>query len=268
MKDEIMSKTVKKVVAATSSVSEKSKNTTKEEIKSVDQGCVDPQENQLEKKSDVTANAIDFETAKAVLSDFVSKCASFPDDIADEMRDTYTEWVATSDSLSHQEKMSQEEIIGDAETIVNTMKKLFRDYSEEHDHANVVFDKILGRYVPGLQTALREYAAQESDYNPELEKSKVIISDFVKACSGFPECKASVLVSLSNEYNAEAESKVYQEQMSPEEIIADAKTISKTMSKLQKNYSKEHDQANMILDGILARYVPSLQKAIEERKKQ
>lgn len=261
------SKKTKNVGAATSSVSEETKNTINGEIKSVAQECVDQQENQSEKKSNVAAEATDFETAKAILSDFVSKCASFPDDIADKMRDTYTEWVATSDSLSHQEKMSQEEIIRDAKTIVNTMKKLCRDYFKEHDHANVVFDKILGRYVPGLQTALREYAAQESDYNPELEKSKAIIGDFVKACSNFPECKASALISLSNEYIAEAESKEYQEKMSPEEIIADAKTISKTMSKLQKNYSKEHDQANMILDGILARYVPSLQKAIEERRK-
>ncbi|MBQ7694264.1 MAG: hypothetical protein IJT50_04000 [Lentisphaeria bacterium] len=259
------SKKTKNVGAATSSVSEETKQTTKEETKSVASECVCQQENKPDKKFVIEGKAIDFETAKTILSDFVTKCASFPEDIADKMRETYTEWVATSDSLSHQEKMTQQEIIGDAEAIVKTMKKLFRDYSKEHDHANVVFDKILGRYVPGLQTALRKIAVEQSDYNPELEASKAIIFDFVKECSHFPESKASALVSLSNEYNCEIQYKEYENKMTPDEIIADANTIKKTMKELIANYSKEYEHANKVLDGILARYVPSLQKAFEER---
>ena len=59
--------------------------------------------------------------------------------------------------------MSPEEIIQDAEIIYAIINKLSQDFAHEHDHANAVFDEILGRYVPPLQKALRQISGKCSD---------------------------------------------------------------------------------------------------------
>lgn len=216
----------------------------------------------------------ELEEAKDIIDDFIKQCAHLPGCLAHAMRVLSNEYFARIHTSISQDKMTPDEIIEDAEVIFATMRKLRKDFTNEHDHANAVFDEILGHYVPNLQKALRQISEDnsavseaDSDCDQELEKSKEIIAKFVKTCSLNPNSKRSALIDLTNEYFGQRLFQSNQKTVSPDTIIADADKIMVIMEKLMSNYSAGEQQAYKVMDEILARYVPDLKIVMEYNMK-
>ena len=212
------------------------------------------------------------DTAKDIIDDFIKQCANLPGCLALAMRELSNEYAAKMRTIASQEAMAPEDIIEDAEVIFATMGKLRKDYDKEHDHANAVFDEILGHYVPSLQKALRqsseEDSASEAEFarNQELEVAKGVVADFVKTCSLHPDSKKSAVVDLANKYLGQRQFQKNQKAISPDTIIADATKITAAMEKLVQN-SGEVEQAYKVMDDILSRYIPELKLAMENNMK-
>ena len=101
--------------------------------------------------------------AKDIIADFVKQCVLFPGCLAHAMMVLSNDYASRGYMIENQKKMSPDEIIEDAEIIYATMEKLSQDFAKEHDHANAVFDEILGHYVPLLQKALRQISEKNSN---------------------------------------------------------------------------------------------------------
>ena len=219
----------------------------------------------------------DLGLAKEIIADFVKQCVLTPGCLAHAMMTLSNDYASRGYMIENQKKMAPEQIIQDAEVIYATINKLSQDFPKEHDHANAVFDEILGHYVPPLQTALRqarESHTDESDAAPvrnqdqELEKAKRVIAKFVKTCSLHPNSKKAALIDLTNEYFGQRLYRNNRKALSPETIIADASKITATMEKLMSDYSKEEEEhAYEMMDDILSRYVPDLKLAMENNMK-
>lgn len=216
-------------------------------------------------------------TAKDIIDRFVQQCAHLPGCMAHTMRILSNEYAAKIHTIASQEEMTPEQIIEDAEVIFATMGKLRKDFAAEHDHANAVFDEILGHYVPGLQKALQQLpeshtegsdAAIARNQDQELEKAKRVIAKFVKTCSLHPDSKKAALIDLTNEYFGQRLYRNNRKALSPETIIADATKITATMEKLMSDYSKEEEEhAYEMMDDILSRYVPDLKLVMDNNMK-
>lgn len=219
----------------------------------------------------------DLGLAKEIIADFVKQCVLSRGCLAHAMVTLSNDYACRGYMIENQKKMSPEAIIEDAEVIYATITKLSQDFPKEHDHANAVFDEILGHYVPPLQTALkqaRESHTDESDaaivhnQEQELEKAKRVIAKFVKTCSLHPDSKKAALIDLTNEYFGQRLYRNNRKSMSPDTIIADASKITATMEKLMSDYSKEEeDHAYEMMDDILSRYVPDLKMVMENNMK-
>ena len=105
----------------------------------------------------------DLGLAKEIIADFVKQCVLFPGCLAHAMMVLSNDYASRGYTIENQKKMSPDEIIEDAEVIYATMEKLSQDFVKEHDHANAVFDEILGHYVPSLQKALRQISGNDSN---------------------------------------------------------------------------------------------------------
>ena len=105
----------------------------------------------------------DLGLAKEIIADFVKQCVLSNGCLAHAMVALSNDYACRGYMIENQKKMSPEAIIEDAEVIYSTINKLSQDFPKEHDHANAVFEEILGHYVPLLQTALRQISGKCSD---------------------------------------------------------------------------------------------------------
>lgn len=94
--------------------------------------------------------------------------------------------------------------------------------------------------------------------------AKDLIIQYAKEYRRHPQCPAQVLLELIDDYHVECEANQAQQNMTDEEIVADAKKLFNLAVDLTEDYDKHHDQANDSIKSIMRVHVPTLQKSFDK----